>query len=176
MQGKIPDAIAEMQRAIALDPNRWEPYLGLALLQLKNLDFAAAEASFKKVIELNPKAMQPHLALGEFYQSQKRFGEAEQEFRNALAIDSTTMGPREALARLYMAEGKKADAEEVLKQAKHDLPHNPDSYLALSNFYYVTGDLDKSVAEYHALLLERPKDLAGEKEIYRASSSGKALR
>ena len=164
VQGKIPDAIAEMQRAIALDPSRWEPHLSLALLQVKNLDFAAAETSFKKVIELNPKTMQPHLLLGEFYQSQKRFGEAEQEFRNALAIDSTTMGPREALARLYMAEGKKADAEQVLKQARQDLPHNPDSFLALSNFYFVTGDLDKSVAEYHALLLERPKDLAVKKK------------
>jgi tetratricopeptide (TPR) repeat protein len=164
VQGKILDAIAEMQRGIALDPGRWEPHLSLALLQVKNLDFAAAEASFKKVIELNPKAMQPHLALGEFYQSQKRFGEAEQEFRSALAIDSTTIGPREALARLYMAEGKKADAEEVLKQAVHDLPHNPDSFLALSNFYYVTGDLDKSVAEYHALFLERPKDLVVRKK------------
>jgi tetratricopeptide (TPR) repeat protein len=164
VQGRIPDAIAEMQRGIALDPSRWEPHLSLALLQVKSADFAAAEASFKKVIELNPKAMQPHLALGEFYQSQKRFGEAEQEFRSALAIDSTTIGPREALARLYMAEGKKADAEEVLKQAVHDLPHNPDSFLALSNFYYVTGDLDKSVAEYHALFLERPKDLVVRKK------------
>ena len=63
-----------------------------------------------------------------------------------------------------MAEGKKADAEEVLKQAVHDLPHNPDSFLALSNFYYVTGDLDKSVAEYHALFLERPKDLVVRKK------------
>jgi tetratricopeptide (TPR) repeat protein len=158
-QNKIPGAIAEMQRAIALAPSRWEPYLSLALLQVKSLEFAAAEANFKKVIELNPKAMQGHLVLGEFYQSQKRFGDAEQQFHNALAIDSTTIGPREALARLYMAEGKKTDAEEVLKQAVRDLPHNPDSYLALSNFYYVTGDLDKSVAEYHALYMERPKDL-----------------
>ena len=164
VQGKIPDAIVEKQRAIALDPARWEPYLSLGLLQVKSLDLAAAEVNFKKVVTLNPKAAQPHLVLGGFYQSQKRFAEAEQEFRNALAIDSTTMGPREALARLYIVEGKKADAEEVLKQAKHDLPHNPDSYLALSNFYYVTGDLDKSVAEYHALIVERPQDLQAKKK------------
>ena len=163
-QNKIPGAIAEMQRAIALAPGQWEPYLSLALLQVKNLEFVAAEASFKKVIELNPKAMQAHLVLGEYYQSQKRFGEAEQQFHNALAIDATTIAPRIALARLYMAEGKKADAEEVLKQAVRDLPHNPDSFLALSNFYYVTGDLDKSVAEYHALYMERPKDMEVKKK------------
>ena len=164
VQGKIPDAIAEIQRAIALDPSRWEPNMSLALLQVKSLDFAAAEANFKKVTTLNPKSIQPHLVLGEFYQSQKRFGEAEQEFRNALAIDPTSMGPREALARLYIAEGKNADAEQTLKQAKHDLPHNPDSFLALSNFYYVTGDLDKAIAEYHALIVERPKDLEARKK------------
>jgi tetratricopeptide (TPR) repeat protein len=158
-QDKIPGAIAEMQRTIALAPNRWEPYLSVALLQLKGNDFYAAEASFKKVIELNPKAMQPRLVLGTYYQSQKRFDDAEKQFHDALALDPNTLDPSKALAGLYLAEGRKADAEEVLMQAKRDLPHNPDSILALSNFYFTTGDLEKSVAEYHALYLELPKDL-----------------
>ena len=75
-----------------------------------------------------------------------------------------------------MAEGRKADAEEVLQQAKRDLPHNPDSFLALSNFYFTTGDLDKAVAEYHALYQERPKDLQVKEEIYSTSHSGQAIR
>jgi tetratricopeptide (TPR) repeat protein len=60
---------------------------------------------------------------------------------------------------MLLFEGKKADAEEVLKQANRDLPHEPGGFLALSNFYYATGDLDKAVAEYDALYRERPKDL-----------------
>jgi tetratricopeptide (TPR) repeat protein len=163
-QEKIPGAIAEMQKTIALDSSRWEPYLSLALLQLRNNELYAAEANFKKVIELNPKATQARVVLGTYYQSQKRYAEAEKQFRDGLALDPASLDPRKALARLYMAQGRRADAEQVLLEAKRDLPHSPDSYLALSDFYFITGDLDKSVAEYHALYLERPKDMQVKKK------------
>jgi len=52
-----------------------------------------------------------------------------------------------------------------LKQAKRHLPHAPESFLALSNFYYATGDLDKSAAEYRALYQEHPNDLLIEKKF-----------
>jgi tetratricopeptide (TPR) repeat protein len=159
LQGKIPEAIAEAQKAIALSPTRWEYYLSLAQLQQMNLEFDAAESSLKKVIELNPKTMQARLVLGNFYQSQRRFDEAEKQFRGAQALDQNSLDPRKALAGLYLIEGKKADAEEVLEQAKRDMPHNPDCFLALSDFYYTTGDIDKSVTEYRSLYQERPGDL-----------------
>jgi tetratricopeptide (TPR) repeat protein len=163
-EGDISGAIGEIHQTIALAPGRWEPYLSLTLLQLKENRPDAAEASFKKVIELDPKAMQAHLMLGNFYQSHHRVDEAEQQFRAAMSLDQNTIAPREAIARLYLAEGKRADAEEVLKQAKRDFPHNPDSFLALSNFYFSTGDLDKSVAEYQALYQQRPDDLQVKKK------------
>ncbi|MGA9671305.1 MAG: tetratricopeptide repeat protein [Terracidiphilus sp.] len=163
-EGKIPDAIKESQQTIALAPGRWETYLSLALLQVKNNELSAAETSFKKVIELNPKAMQARLLLGSYYQSHDRLNEAEQQFHDAITLDPNSIDPREALARLYLAEGRKADAEAILKQAKLDLPHNPGSFLALSNFYFMNGDIDSAVAEYHALYQERPKDLQVKKK------------
>lgn len=158
-EGKIPEAIRETQQMIILAPGRWETYLSLALLQLKNDDLSGAEANFKKAIELNPKAMQARLLLGAYYQAHDRLNQAEQQFRDAIAFDPNTIYPREALARLYLAEGRKTDAEQILKQAKVDLPHNPDSFLALSNFYFMSGDIDKAVAEYRALYQQRPNEM-----------------
>jgi Tfp pilus assembly protein PilF len=163
-QEKIPGAIAEMQKTVALDPGRWEPYLSLALLQLKDSELYAAEENLKKVIALNPKAMQARLVLGTYYQSHNRLSEAELQFRDALALDPGTPEPREALARLYLSEGKKAEAEEVLKQATRDLPHNPGSVLALSNFYFMTGNTDKAVAR-NALKTSRSR-----RSIFNSSS------
>ena len=97
LQGKIPEAIAEADKAIALSPNRWESYLSLAQLQQRNLEFDAAESSLKKVIELNPKTMQARLVLGNFYQSQRRFDEAEKQFREAQTLDQNSLDPRKAL-------------------------------------------------------------------------------
>jgi len=164
-QGKFPDAIAELQKSIALAPGRWEPYLNLAILQNRISDLPDAEASFKKVVELNPKADPARLMLGNFYQSQKRFDEAEKQYREVLAIDSNTIAPRKALAGLYLAEGKKTEAENILQQAKRDLPQSPDAYLALSDFYFTTGNLDKSVTEYGELFQIRSHD-AQVKEKY----------
>lgn len=157
-QNNLSDAIAEIERTIALDPGQWQLYLDLAFLEQRNNQPDLAEASFKKVIELNPKGTQARVVLGGFYQSQKRSDEAERQFRAAIAANPSALEPRDALARLMLFEGKKADAEAILKQANQDLPHEAGSYLALSNFYYSTGDPDKSVAEYGALYKERPKD------------------
>ncbi|MFY9852343.1 MAG: tetratricopeptide repeat protein [Terracidiphilus sp.] len=173
-QNKIPEAIAETQRSIALAPGLWESYLSLGLLQLKVGD-QAAEASFKKVIELNPKAMQARLVLGSYYQSQKRLADAEKQFDEAQALDIAAIEPRKARAGLYLAEGRKSDAEQVLLDAKRDMPHNPDAILALSNFYFMTGELDKSVAEYRSLYQERPADLQVKKKYVQLLIQAKRL-
>ena len=162
-QGDIPGAIAEMQQTIALDPGHWELYMGLGFLQQRNSQLELAEGNFKKVIELNPKAAQPRIVLGNFYAGQKRTAEAEQEFRDAIAIDPKALAAREALARLLLITGRRADAEQVLKQAQSDLPNEPGPLLALSSFYYATGDLEKALAEYGTLYQQRPRDLAVKK-------------
>jgi tetratricopeptide (TPR) repeat protein len=163
-QGNISGAIRETEKTITLAPGHWEPYLSLALLQQKDGEFTLAEASFKKVIELNPRVAQPHLALGKFYQSGNRFADAEQQFRSAMAIAPGDMAPREALAGLYLGQEKAKDAENVLLRANRDLPTNPDSLLALSDFYYSVGNMGKAVFEYAALYHERPNNLTVKKK------------
>ena len=158
-QENIPGAIGEMQQMIALDPGRWEAYQSLALLQLRNNQPDAAEASFKNAIELNPKATQAQLLLGNYYQSRSRFSEAEQQFHHAMDVDPSNPEPRAALARLYLAEGKNADAEQILKMAKPDFASNPAGYRMLGDFYFATGELDKATAEFGALFQAHPKDL-----------------
>ncbi len=163
-QGDIRGAIRKMQQTISLAPDRWQPYLSLALLQLKDNQFDAAEASFKKVIAMEPKEARARILLGTYYQSRNRPADAEQQFRDAIQVEPSTMAPREALAKFYLAEGKTSDAEKILLQAKRDLPHDPDCFLAVSNYYFVTGNLDKAVAEYSTLAQERPKDATTQKK------------
>ena len=158
-EGKIPQAIGETQKTIALAPGRWEPYLSLSLLQMKAGDSNAAETSLKKIVELDPNSADARVVLGNFFESQNHLDEAEQEFRAAMAVSAQSMEPREALAKLLVSEGKTAAAEQVLLQARHDLPNNPQSALDISNFYFVTGNLNEAVADYGALYQQRPNDL-----------------
>jgi cellulose synthase operon protein C len=158
-QGNLPAAIDEVQKAIALDPARWEFHLELALLESKNNQPDKAEASFKEIITLNPAATQAYLLLGAFYQSNGRFTDAEAQFRKAIEVGPSSVEPRAAMVRLYLAEGKKSQAEDLAKQARHDLPDDPVAYRMLADFYFTTGDFDKAMAEYAALCQQHPKDL-----------------
>ncbi|HEY8207302.1 MAG TPA: tetratricopeptide repeat protein [Myxococcaceae bacterium] len=49
-----PRALAELQRAIALDPSFAPAHLNLGLLALANRDYATAEKSFSRVLALHP--------------------------------------------------------------------------------------------------------------------------
>jgi cellulose synthase operon protein C len=163
-QDDIPGAIEETQRSIALDPGQWGEYLSLALLQLKAGQPDAAEADFKKVIAMNPKEVRARVLLGIYYESAGRVSDAEEQFREGIASAPAAMAPREALAKLYLVEGRGNDAENVLEQASRDLPNDPDCLLALSNFYFLTGNTEKAVATYKRLLVERPGDLSIKKK------------
>lgn len=166
-EGNFDGAMGELQKAIALVPNNWQLYLSLALLQLKGNQPDAAEGSFKKAVTLDPTSIQAHILLGNYYESRGHLGEAEDEFRQSIRLNGSVMEPREALAKLLLAEGKKAAASEVLEQAVRVLPNNPESHLALSNFYFVTGNLNGAIAEYSALHDKYPQDMQITKKYIR---------
>ena len=156
-QNNLSAALQEMNQAVALDPNRSESYLLLALLQLRSNLPDQAEANFKKAADVDPKAMNAQLALGGFYQSHNRLPEAEQQFKHAIDVDPKNPAPRAALVRLLMQEGKKDETESFLRQTKKDLSDNPEGYRMLGDFY-ATFDLDKAIAEYTSLHNDHPKD------------------
>ena len=163
-QGDFPGALKEVQKAIALDPSGWRWYLELAMLQLKTNQTDAAEESFKKVIALNPSASQARLVLGGYYQSENRYAEAEQQFEQAIAVDPKNPVLRGALVHLYLAEGKKSEAEQIAMQAKSDLPNDSAGYRMLGEFYFMTGDSPRAIAEYDSLAREHPGNIQVKKD------------
>src|SRR5581483_11631167 len=157
-QNNLGAALQEAQQTIALDPNRSESYLLLALLQIRANQTDKAELSFKKASEVDPKSLNAVLALGGFYQSHNRLPEAEQQFRHAIEIEPGNGVPRAALVRLLMQEGKRDEIVSFLQQTKKDLPNNHQGYTMLGDYYYASGDVDKALAEYASLYGDHPKD------------------
>lgn len=155
---RVSDAIAEMEKAIAIEPGRSDSYLTLGILQQKN-NQADAENSFKKAIELDPKSASAQLMLGSYYQARGRWSDAEPLFRSAITSDPSNPGARGAMARLYLAEGKKDQAIDFLRQAKADFPDNSTGYRLLGDFYFAVDDMDQATAEYGSLLQQHSKDL-----------------
>jgi tetratricopeptide (TPR) repeat protein len=156
-------ALADMQKALLLDPARSDSYLSLAMLQMHGQQWDAAEASFRKAIELSPKSTNALVSLGNFYQTRGRFPEAEQWFRKAIETAGDDPSPRLSLAGLYMAENKPGQAEEFLRQSKKDFPNNSVGYRMLGDYYFSSNQLDKATDEYGTLHQDHPKDMVVKK-------------
>ena len=158
-QKDLGQAVQEAQQGIALNPNRAESYLLLALIQLQSNLPDQAEASYKKAIQVDPKSMDAQLLLGGFYASHNRLAEAEQQFKRSIQLDPKNPAPRAALVPVLMQEGKKDEIESFLRQTKKDLAGIPEGYRMLGDYYYAVNDLDKALAEFATLNDEHPKDI-----------------
>ena len=159
-QGNLAGAIEEMQKAIVLDPKRWESHLTLALLQARNNEPDAAEANFKEVIELNPTAVQAYSLLGGFYQSRGRLQRSRTAIRPSRSRSGQAARNHERHSCICTWwKARKTEAEYLAKQAKHDFPNDPVGYRMLADLYFTSGDLDKALAEYASLIREHQSDL-----------------
>jgi len=116
-EGKSEEAIAHLQKAIALCPEFVMAYndLGTQFLRLGKLDDAAIE--FRRAITFDDKAFNPKLNLGIVLVQQHKFAEASGILNGALALE-----PGSPAARLYsglalLALGNLETAERDLKTA-----------------------------------------------------------
>jgi len=73
-------------------------------------------------------------------------------------LDSRALTPRLLLGRLLEGTGKLAEAERVYADLKLSVPDDPLAYQALGLFYASTGQKEKAIAEFRAVLASKPKD------------------
>lgn len=87
LQGRLPEAFKQFQRAALLDPGKDEPYyyLGVVLRLQQKPDAAIAE--FARALAINPRNAKTHGNLGTIFMEQGKLEQAETEFRSALQID-----------------------------------------------------------------------------------------
>jgi tetratricopeptide (TPR) repeat protein len=160
-----PGAIRELQLAITLDPAQVRDYARLAVVYFNAGQPTAAETVFKRAIEANPKSLQAHIDLGRFYFSQRRLPDAEAEMRAASQVEPGASLPRLLLADYYLAAGNLAEAEKVCIYLKKIGPGDPQAYRALGYFYRSTGQKEKAMAEFRALLTSKPKDSSAKADL-----------
>ncbi len=156
----FPKAIEEFQKVVALEPQRVENYAALGAAYSAAGRFSEAEDAYRKATQTNPRSAQAHVSLSQFYFSQGGMAKAETEMHIACDLDLHALPPRFLLARILLAMGKSADAEHLYADLKKIAPKDPQAYRALGNFYASSGQREKAIAEFRALLTAHPKDSA----------------
>lgn len=197
--GQLPEAVTNLQAALAVHPN--DPdllyYLGRAsgLLSKQSIDsliaaypdsarahqamaenyfvlrqMPEAEKEYREALHLRPDVPEVHLELGEVYAGSFQWAKAEEEFR---AQSKVQPGNAEAAYRLGAAlleQGKVHAARAELARADRLLPDMPETLYSLGKAASLDGDATAAEKEWTRLLsIEKESSLAAQAHFGLAS-------
>lgn len=163
------DALAEFDRALALNPRYLEAWLhrGVVLNQLGRGDEAAAAFTSARSVEgpavaglSAPVAAQlanAHARLGELYAEAGALGEAVDQFRRAVGLGPGFFDLRLRLARLLLEAGNPLQARKVLEGILTDRPEWVDARVQLGLARYLAGETVEARTIWQACRAQRPE-------------------
>jgi TolB-like protein/Flp pilus assembly protein TadD len=122
-------AVAEVQRALALDPRDPGILVTAGIIHLALDRFDEAAAFFNAASALDPLGAVSHGELGTIYYRSGRLAEAEAEFRRALDISPTFLWAHWSLGTVLLTAGRLDAALSQMQQATPDC--GSDAGLAL---------------------------------------------
>jgi len=101
---RTKDAIAELQRALAIQP-RAEAHFALGTLYFHQGEFDRAIAALRSAVASEPRLVDAHIALGSVFKAKRQFPEAIDALRRAIALDPGSWSARAALATVLQQAG-----------------------------------------------------------------------
>jgi len=116
-------AIAELERAVALNPNLPFLHFNLGMAYGRSGEYVRAESEFRRDIALEPDLADNYDQLGALYTRMGRDEDAERALREALKRDSKMASAYAGLAKLYQ---KQQRLELALRMADTTLRLSPD--------------------------------------------------
>jgi putative PEP-CTERM system TPR-repeat lipoprotein len=138
-------AVAEIEEAIRLDPNRGESYSSLGAFEVQRGDPEAAARAFQRAVELAPDSPVAHLALANFWWGRANWEGAERELLKAAALSANDAMVHRALANFYLATNRAEAAEQHLKKVA-EVTTDPAATFALADYYTISRRPDAARA------------------------------
>jgi len=138
-QGRMDDAVKQMQFAQLIDPLSPSVHAGLGYMHYLARNYEQAVRQAQLALQLNPNFMVAHAVLGWSYVEQKQFPDAIRELETASRLSGGVPVYRSALGRAYALSGNKAEARKIIGELEaRKEPTGAGS--ALAELYLATGD------------------------------------
>jgi len=155
-RGKIADAIACFERAIAADPKSSKAHLklGNTLVEWGRRDDALE--SYRTALSLDPEYAAAHNNLANLLQERGHLREAETHLRTALAQRPKSPEIHCNLGNLLLSRGKFDEAAAHYLRAVALRPNFADPHYGLANIYSRHGHLENAIAALRRALDLRP--------------------
>lgn len=157
--GKYAEAQLSFQKSMQLDPKLLNPLLGMAELNIKKNNAAAADEYLQKATVLGPKDANVWTIRGHYLFFRKDYASAEKAFKMAISLDAKLERPHYELGDLYMLGFHKPDeAANYYKEALAINPTDSRVHYTLANALAETGHLDEAQAQLEESTRLDPKN------------------
>jgi eukaryotic-like serine/threonine-protein kinase len=160
--GRKAEAIAENQRARALEPFSIMINAYLGMLMLGTGQYDQAVQLVRQALELDPNFAQAHYFLGRNYAAIKRYDEAIAAFQRALELSGISGGQLQSLAGLgwvYGVTDKRDEAQKVLDQFRELSSRRYVSASRIAQVYAGMREKDQAFAWLQKACEERSEEL-----------------
>jgi len=155
-EGKNQDAIASLNKAIALDPRAGHSYNALGVAYEKLNDNEHAVDAYRHAAELAPQWSFPHLHLGIQYFSKGKLDRAESEFETAVRLDPRDPFAGWWLVRCYRERNKLSECEQAAMNLIRAVPTFASVHVDLGLIYESSRQYSKAANEFDAYLRLAP--------------------
>jgi len=162
--GRHWDSVAELKKALQLDPNNILLKQELAISQYLNRDYDGSRALAVELLEDLPSSARLYFIVGDGYLYQQEAEKAVPYLEKAIEIDSEYVAAHSSLGRALMTLGK---AEQAIPHLLKSLPldQNGDLHYQLARAYQRAGQRDaarQTLQKYQEL---RRQSQAEEQEL-----------
>ncbi len=144
----LPKARAAAERAVRLDESLAEAHSALAVVRLRDWDWAGAEEGFKAALKLNPTDANSHHWYALYLSAMGRHEEAIRHSKRAVALDPSPSMQVGLGSMYYFAR----EWEEMITQMQKTLDQDPDfayAYDWIGMAYVQVRDFERAFTAYH---------------------------
>jgi tetratricopeptide (TPR) repeat protein len=145
-------ALAEIEKAIALNGRLPGAHARLGEIQLSGGDIERARAAFEQELTLDPDQFVSNLDLGVIAKKDQEYTEARRYFERALKARPNDPGVRYQIANLDLATGDADEARKVLEALIAESPDFLEAHATLATVYYrlgrgADGDRERAITQ-----------------------------
>src|SRR5579884_2222933 len=159
-EGKLNDAIKELERAAERGENPSEVYTGLGHLRFEQQNWAEAANCYSKAAAADPKHRSAHYNRGLCLERQEKFEDAAKAFEAALAFDPKRWQAQLGRGLCLLQLGKSAEALECFQNALKENPAHEQALFGKSVALHQLGRLDDAFEGYRKLLASQSNPAA----------------
>lgn len=159
--GDRAGALAELNRAVELNPRRVESLMGLALYYRQTGEMAKADEIYQRALSIDDNSALAHLEYARFLVQQNQTDKAEAQFRRAVEVDPQNREAHRTLVSFYITQKQLDRAEQAARALAALDSDKPEGTAVLGDFYSQIGRTDDAVRLFQETVSKYPDYTTG---------------